>query len=289
MKNSDKLRLRLRLGLSAVLVLISIFTLLLSTRALTGVPERVGIAVVSFFQRGFSSVGQFVSRSVTSIAELRRLEQSYNELLARTEELRLIERDFARIQNENRVLREQLGFSSDYSYSNVPARIIGKDPGNIYTSFTINKGMQDGIRKNNIVVAYQEGIEGLVGRVIEVSRSSALVLPVYDASAFIAVRLQQSRYEGLAVGQGSDDQNMLVRYVAKRARPEISPGDILITSGMQSLYPPGIVVGRVQKIHDYSYLTSLELEIDSVIDFAKLEYVFVIIDPANLADQGGNR
>lgn len=278
MKNQERQLPRIRIIVSASLLFVSVFAILLSTRSLTGVPERVGLAVLSFFQRGFSSVSGFVSRSLSSLAELRELERKYDELLARTEQLRLIERDFDRITHENLVLKEQLQFSTELQYKHVAAQIIGKDPGNIYSSFVLNKGSAHDIKKNQIVIAFQDGNQGLVGRVVEVSRHSCLVLPIYDASAFIAIRLQRSRYEGLAVGQGSDDQNLLVKYIKKRASAEINQGDIVITSGLQSLYPPDIMVGRVQKIRELPYLTSIELEIEPVIDFNKLEYVFIITD-----------
>jgi rod shape-determining protein MreC len=283
MKNQEKQLLRIRVGVSTSLLFVSVFTILLSTRSLTGVPERVGIAVLSFFQNGFSAVSGFVTKSLTSLAELRELESKYELLLEKTEQLRLIERDFDRIIHENLALKEQLDFSSELQYKHVSAKIIGKDPGNIYSSFVLNKGSAHDIKKNHIVIAYQDGIEGLVGRVVEVSRQACLVLPIYDASAFIAIRLQRSRYEGLAVGQGSDDQNLLVKYIKKRASSEINHGDIVITSGLQSLYPPDIMVGRVQKIRELPYLTSIELEIEPVIDFNKLEYVFIITDIVDTA------
>ena len=285
MRNNEKLTVRIRFVLSASLLVISFLVLLFSTRSLTGVPERIGISIISFFQTGFSRVSLFISRSIASISELRILEQKYEELLARTDQLRLIERDFSIIKNENIALKEQLGFSADLSYEHVAAQIIGKDPSNLYSSFVLNKGIQDGITKNSIVIAYQDGIEGLVGRVIEVSPHACHVLPIYDASAFIAIRLQQSRYEGLIVGQGTNNQNLLARYIKKRALPTLGFGDLIDTSGLQSIYPSGLMVGRVMNIIDLPYMTSLELEVEPVIDFDRLEYVFIITGSAAISTE----
>ena len=78
------------------------------------------------------------------------------------------------------------------------------------------------------------------------------------------------------MGSGSDELPLVVQYVKKRAREELQFGDLVITSGLQSLYPPGIKVGRVSKLRLLDYLTSMELEIEPIIDFSRLEFVFII-------------
>ncbi|HOX91980.1 MAG TPA: rod shape-determining protein MreC, partial [Spirochaetales bacterium] len=85
---------------------------------------------------------------------------------------------------------------------------------------------------------------------------------------------------------GSRDQSLVVQYIKKRAQSEIQFGDILVTSGLNSIYPPGIVVGRVTKVRSVEYLTSLEVEMDPVLDFGKLEYVF-IVGEESLSEQDG--
>jgi len=242
------------------------------------VPRRAALTVVSFFQKGFSAVGSFVSRTVASIAELKRLESENAELLARVEALSIMERDYAELRGENERLREQLGFSRELAFRSLAARIVARDPGNLYSTFVVDRGAAHGVRKNQAVIAYQDGMEGLVGRVLEVGRSTCIVVPIYDSSANVAVRLERSRYEGLAQGAGTDDEGLLVKYVKKRAKDEIRYGDLVVTSGLRSLYPPGIAVGRVTRVRSLDYLTSLEVEIAAVLDFGRLEHVFIALD-----------
>ncbi|HPG87058.1 MAG TPA: rod shape-determining protein MreC [Spirochaetales bacterium] len=271
---------------SALFMAVSLITLVVSTRSLAGMPERVGLSVLSFVQRGFDSVGTFVSDTVNSIAELRRLEKNYDDLLARLETLSTVERSYTDLKRENERLREQLGFKNDSAYVAISAKIIARDPENLYSTFVLDKGSTNGIAKNQAVVAYQDGAEGLVGRVIEVGRTSCVVSPIYDSSAYVAVKLERSRYDGIAVGSGSDEAPIIVRYVKKRAKDEIQYGDLVVTSGMQSLYPPGIGVGRVTMMRDLDYLTSLELGMEPLIDFGRIEYVFVV--QQNRPDSAGS-
>jgi len=261
---------------SALLMAISLITLIVSTRSLAGLPERFGLSVLSFFQRGFDGVGQFVAETIDSIAELRRLEAEHKELLARVESLGNLERSYTDLKRENDRLKEQLGFQLSAAYSSVSAKIIARDPENLYATFILNKGASHGVVKNQAVIAYQDGVEGLVGRVVEVGRSTCVVSPIYDSSAFVAVKLERSRYDGLAVGLGSLETPLIIRYIKKRAKDEIQYGDVVVTSGMQSLYPPGIRIGRVTKLRDLDYLTSLELEMEPIIDFGRIEYVFIV-------------
>lgn len=261
---------------SISLILASFITLMISTQSLTGLSKQLGLTAISFFQHGFSTVGSFVSDSINSIAELQRLEESHRALLAQVESLGRMEREYSDVKQENDRLRHLLQLSSEAAYSSVAARIIAKDPGNLYSTFILDKGASHGIRKNQAVVAYQDGLEGLVGRVIEVSRSTCLVIPIFDSASYIGVRLDRSRYEGLAMGSGSDELPLVVQYIKKRARDEIQFGDLVITSGLQSLYPVGIKVGRVSKLRLLDYLTSMELEIEPIIDFSRLEFVFII-------------
>ncbi len=84
-----------------ILLAASLLCLIISTRSLVGVPESIGVSIFGFFQRGFSSIGNFVSETVTSISELRRLRENYKELAAKLERYTNIERGMADLREEN--------------------------------------------------------------------------------------------------------------------------------------------------------------------------------------------
>jgi|GEM_PF-82921 len=259
-----------------ILLAASLLTVAISTRSLEGLPEEVGISVLGFFQRGFSAVADFFSDTVSSIAELKRLKKDYDALSQKLEEYTKLERDYADLRQENERLKEQLGFADRLVYQKISARIIAKDPENLYASIVINKGSEAGIRKNMPVVAFQNGQEGLVGRVVEVGRGSSIVVPLYDSSSHIAGRLANSRLEGLVSGRGTVDETLVMRYVNKRAKDESQFGDLVVTSGYESIYPPEIAIGRIKRFRTLDYETSIEIDIEPVLTFSSLEYVFVI-------------
>ncbi len=268
------------------LVAASLVMLLLSTRSLTGLPERIGLSISYVFQRGFDAVSGFFSDTVASISELRRLKENYSEAIEKLEQYEKIERGLAETQEENRRLKEQLGFAADASYRKLAARIIAKDPSNLHTTIVIDKGVKDGMRKNLPVIAYQGGMQGLVGRVTEVGMRSSIVLPLTDSSSNVAARLERGRFEGLATGQGDPDNPVILRYVKKLAKDEIQFGDLVVTSGMWRTYPPGVAIGRIGKVVEAEYKTSIEYALEPVIDFSRLEYVFVVFMDGETSEFG---
>ncbi|HUX40939.1 MAG TPA: rod shape-determining protein MreC [Rectinemataceae bacterium] len=262
--------------LPAFLLAASLLSLIISTRSLLGLPERVGLTITGFFERGFSSVGTFVEDTALSVRSLRQLRKDYEGLLAKTQEMEKIQRDYAALAAENDRLRAQLAFAVTIQTPEVPARVIGKDPGNLYSTITIDKGIEAGIRKNMPVIAWQDGTKGLVGRVVEAAQGTSVVVPLYDASSYVAARLAKSRFEGLLVGMGSEGEALGLNYVSKQALDETQPGDLVVSSGLDSLYPPNLALGRVKSISEPDYKTSLDIEVEPILDFSRIEYVFVL-------------
>jgi len=260
----------------AVLFIISSVMLLLSGRNFVSDVKDAGLSIFSGIRGGLHEVSSFFSRTVLSIKELSELRREHSELLLQLERYQEIERSNAEIYQENVRLREQLDFSQALRYKRIPAQISGRDPDNLFSAIVINKGSVAGVSNNMTVVAYQNGIQALVGKVIQTGAFESLVMPVFDNNSQVSSRFSVSRFEGITEGQGSADSTLLMRFVPKRARDEITIGDIIITSGMGGIFPEGINIGRVSAVNVPDYETTLEVYLIPAIDFSRLEYVFVV-------------
>jgi rod shape-determining protein MreC len=258
-----------------LIVTTSIISIGISTNSVQFRPKELGRSLFGVLQQSVAAVGDFFSNTVTSVGELSELRRQYNSLAEQMREAEATSDQIAMLQQENAQLRAALDFARASEFSNIPARIIGREPGSFFTSITINKGSRHGVGRNMPVVAIQDGTRGLVGRVIEVGLTTSTVMPLVDADSFVAARLTRSRHEGLVAGQGQDGL-LLMNYVPKSARAAIGVGDIVITSGMESLFPEGIRIGTVEAIEGRSYETSLELQLSPAIDYSRTEYVFVV-------------
>jgi rod shape-determining protein MreC len=249
-----------------------------STESMSLRPKEMGQSVVGLFQQGASAVGGFFTDTVTSIRELALLREQYDALLQDVREYETMADDVALLRVENERLREVLGFQQSIAFESIPARVIAKEPGSFFSGLTINKGRVDGIKRYMAVIANQDGQQGVVGRVEEVGATTSVVMPVFDVDSFVAARLLRSRHEGLVAGDGAAQGLLTMRYVSKAARSEISVDDVVITSGMRSMFPEGLRLGTIESIQGRPYETSLNIELSPTVDFSRLEYVFVLAE-----------
>jgi rod shape-determining protein MreC len=259
-----------------ILILVSLLCLLVSNRAVIIKPKEIGLSVAGFFQKGVTGFFRWFGDTAGSIRQLRLAREELEQARSRLADSDRAAREVAELRRENASFRTLLGLSQSLPLPRIAAGVIAKDHDNLFSTITLNKGSRHGIRIDMPVVAFQEDLEGLVGRVIAVGPGTSQVLPLYDPSCQVSARLDESRFEGLTNGQGADRVTLLMRYVKKIAADRIEYGDLVVTAGLGGLYPAGINIGRVRDIRAETYETSLTLEIEPVIDFDRLEYVFVL-------------
>lgn len=260
----------------AVLLIASVLLIIFSGPLHDQSGKEWGSRFVLGVQRVTGTFTERIKDGFGSLRRLREMRLQYESALAKLSDYQGLERDLIELKRENEALKRQLGYSASLDYEHIPARIIARDPSNLFSSITIDKGTADGLRIGAVVTSFQDGFFGLLGKVITVSKHSAQIRPVVDPDHYVAGRLQQNRYEGLVEGRGNENGELIMRYVRKSAGPDIRINDIVITSGLQSIYPPGIVIGRIKEIRSRDYATSLELVLQPIIDITKAEYVFIL-------------
>jgi len=268
---------RYRRGLILTAFLVSSSTMILFNGT-PGVakPQEIGLSVFGFLQGLISGTVHAATQLGGSVVDLTDLQARYQKAATLVKKYEGNERALVQLREENRRLREQLSFHQSLPYFNVPVEIIGKDPSKVYSTFVVNKGYLDGIRKNLPVVATQGGVTGLVGKVAEVGLSSSVVQPILDANLFIAARIENTRHEGLVTGKGNNQEILSMSYVKKASLTEVHQGDLVVTAGIDSLYPADLLIGRVKTITTKEYQTSLDIELEPILDFSRLEYLNIL-------------
>ncbi len=169
-----------------------------------------------------------------SLREENRILRSRIDLLNRKiEELKVVD-------DENNRLKDLLGFRKAIPYTTVPAQVIGRDPSNWSNSLIIDKGVNYGIKKNMAVLS----TKGLVGRVVEVGRYSAKILLISDPNSKVGAVIRRNRQGGILVGRPDGECKMV--YIALDS--DVAAGDLVITAGFGSIFPKGILIGKVTRI-----------------------------------------
>ena len=276
MKRKFSFKIKLDISLLILFLIISSVLLTFSGGRFIVDFKSVGFSVAAGTENAVHSVSAFVTDTVSAVRELAELRSRYVALSEKLKDYELLQRSNADIRRENKELKALLGFADTIVYKNIPAQITGFDPDNLYSGIIINRGTKHGVRKNMPVLAFQGSNVGLVGKIIQTGRDSSMVIPLYDYQCYIAASVQTTKHRGLINGQGSADLPLIMRYVQKRAKGEIAIGDKILASGENNLFPKDSPIGIVTGIKVHDYETYLELAVQPIIDFSRLDYVFVL-------------
>ena len=170
----------------------------------------------------------------------------------------------------NQRLKELLGFQESFPVPLVPASVIGEDISGWVQTIVIDRGEKDGIQEGMPVLCPS----GVIGQVLESSPHFARVLLITDHSSEIAALTQRTRARGMIEGLG--DRSCRLKYV--HIFEDILPGDVVVSSGMDRIYPKGLMIGTVSRLDKEAYGLFQEAHVQPAVDFHKLEEVFVIVE-----------
>lgn len=169
---------------------------------------------------------------------------------------------------ENKRLRELLALKETERRYVTAARIIGKITEQWSNTVVIDKGLSDGVMKDMIAITDK----GLVGKISGVSQSYSYLLLMVDINFSVAVRAQESRTEGVLSGSGF--RKCQLKYIPYEEK--IKKGDVIITSGLDELFPQGIPVGYISNVNDKLTGFFQEIEVLPFVDRSKIEEVVII-------------
>jgi len=197
--------------------------------------------VVSPAHRLFSAVWLAVSGAWTNYVGLI---GSATEVDALRERIGVLERRAATLEEsarENIRLRQLLGLRERLELPSVTARTIGRDTAHRYETFTIDRGSRDGVLPDWAVVSPTGGV---VGRVISAAPYTSIVQLITDPKSAVGAKVARTGAHGVVHGTG--DAVLELAYVTSLA--DIQVGDLVVTSGDDSIYPPGLEIGRVRRV-----------------------------------------
>tara|TARA_B100000315_G_scaffold115921_1_gene106325 strand:- start:10665 stop:11156 length:492 start_codon:yes stop_codon:yes gene_type:complete len=150
----------------------------------------------------------------------------------------------------------------------VLASVVGSDAMSWSKMVTINKGSNDGLKKNMAVITY----EGLVGHIVQTVPFYSKVLLITDVRSAVDALDQDKRTRGIVVGKGSDICEM--KYIPQDA--DIRVGQPVISSGLGEVFPKGLLIGKVSKIEETNEGLFKNVVITPSVKISFLEEVFVL-------------
>ncbi|MBQ6575407.1 MAG: rod shape-determining protein MreC [Lachnospiraceae bacterium] len=258
------------------LSVICIITMVLSyaTDILDGPPQAVAGYTVIPFQKAISYAGNWLFSRSESIKELEALRAENEELKETVNELSVKINDLTTDKYELSELRQLMALDERYSdYPTVGARVIGKDAGNWYSTFLIDKGTNDGIKVNMNVLAGS----GLVGIVTSVGPNWATVRSIIDDESNISAMVLNTSDTMIVTGDLELYANGTIKFSELRDEDDaVSEGDQIVTSQISSKYLPGISIGYIKEINSDSNNLTKSGFITPVVDFEHIDIVLVV-------------
>jgi rod shape-determining protein MreC len=174
---------------------------------------------------------------------------------------------------EGQRLRELLGLRQAVPMDTIAAQVVGRDGVPWFRTLTLDRGEADGITLNAPVMSPT----GVVGRVFAVGPHAARVQVLLDRDGAAGVLVERSRVPGVVSGQVSSQaagaEDLVLKYVPERS--DVVVGDVVVTSGMEGIYPKGLVVGRVRFVGQGSGLFR-DIRVEPSARFDRLEEVLVV-------------
>ena len=257
-------------------VCIAIMVLSFKTPALnTPLNSIAGVLLVPF-QNGISEIGGWISDKSDQLMEIKDVLEENQRLKAEVDRLTIENTKFQQERYELNQLRQLLKLDEEYSeYEKIGAQIIARDSSNWFSSFTINKGSNDGIQINCNVMAGS----GLVGRVTDVGPNYAKVTSIIEDNNNTSGLLLSTGDHLIVTGdlttmpKGMIAFNKLVDNDNKA-----TVGDKIVTSNISNHYLPGILIGYISSIETDSNNLTKSGTLTTAVDFEHLEDVLVIME-----------
>lgn len=226
--------------------------------------------IASLVQMGFYGFSEGVRGTTSLYLNLINIKRDNQRILSDNRELQSRLEAMAELEKENQRLNQLLDFRSHSKMHLIAARIMSKDISLDHNTIQIDKGTQHGLKASQAVIT----VNGAVGYVFKPGLMTSQILLITDRFAVVDGIISRSRARGIV--EGKSKTHCTLRYVEKSE--DVQPGDVVVTSGLDNIFPKGFPVAIVESIESKSYLASLKIDLKPVVDPDKIEEVFVIAD-----------
>lgn len=221
---------------------------------------RASNSIIDFFERVFK----------TSDAD-----RENEQLKVRIAQYEIMENELNNLRQENQRLKELLDYADTVEeYERVTAPVIGRSQGIWFNQFTVGAGRNQGVEEDMAVI----NGAGLVGRVTSVSANTCKVTAIIDSTSDVSVIVERTRDYGFVRGlleAGGGDDTMELYFLPMGN--DLIPGDVLVTSGADGVFPRGLSVGSVLEVSRSSEdAEDRDALVSPTVDFLRLEEVVIL-------------
>lgn len=274
-KNNEKATSKVMLAILSILCIALIVVSFLESSATNPVRQVTGM-VITPVQKGINGLGNWIAGFTENLSDAATLREENEALKEKVDTLTAENSELVLNKEELSRLRELLELKEQYSgYDMTGARVISKDSGNWFNSFTIDKGTNDGVTVDCNVIAGG----GLVGIVTEAGPNWATVRSIIDDNSNVSAMVSTTSDTCIIAGNLQlIDEGTLSLVKLKDENNKVHVGDKVVTSNISEKYLPGILIGYICELNNDSNNLTKSGQITPVVDFKHLQEVLVILE-----------
>lgn len=230
-------------------------------------------------QTGIAPLEKFVTNTNKLIRQeidyFSRMKQLYREVDYAKKENAILQQQIRWYKSDRQALirlRKLLDLKEKLPYQTVAAEVIATSPSNYYFTITIDKGSNQGLKRNMIVLSS----DGVMGRILQVAGSSSKVLLISDQRSAVGTVIERTRARGIIDGIGKG----YCKLTLEQTDTDVKLGDILVTSGLGGVFPKDLVIGTISRIDRHprsGWITSIL--VTPAANVYRAEEVLVIVHP----------
>lgn len=286
MKKNSKYKIKTKHLITMMTILcVGLIVLSLSSKfSFAPVRNVLGYVVVPF-QNGINQVGTWMTDQKNGFQSMKKLSEENEALQEQVNELTAKNSTLIQEQEEAERLRALYNLDQEYSeYEKIGAQVIGKDTGNWYSTFIINRGSEDGVETDMNVIA--DG--GLVGIVTGTGAHWATVRSIIDDSSNVSASVTSISQNCMVTGDLKLMDEGKIRFIQLNDKEDlVQEGDKVVTSSVSSKFLKGILIGYIGEVNDDANNLTKNGTIIPAVDFDNIEEVLVIKQLKQQADGEG--
>jgi rod shape-determining protein MreC len=205
-----------------------------------------------------------------------KIQTENTELKKEVSELRVRVAQVGELERENRDFRAMLDFKNRSELKLISAKVISRDPSNWFNTVIVDRGALDGVVQDFPVLT----VDGLVGKIIDVTPNNARILLLVDENCKVSAWLKETGQYGIVQGNvllGGRDSQCRITFIDRLAK--IQKDDKVFTSGLGGIFPKGILIGTVRDVTATAdankQVLYQEVSITPAVDLARIDEVFI--------------
>jgi len=208
-----------------------------------------------------------VQITINQVSNIRNVFKENEDLRSRVKLLQLENASIKDILSHSDDLIRGLSYRDTSSYKIIPAQAVVREPTFLFRTIVIDAGKNDGVEPYMPVAT----VDGVVGKVVRVMDRTSLVQLIRKPDEYVSVTHLKTESVGILNASASD--KLLVEY---RKNQDLKVNDTLYTSGYGGIYPPGLIVGFIDKITEAQNPLYSTVAVKPAVDFEALRHLFVI-------------